>query len=458
MILRPSRARVLLPALLSTTALLAACAGVGERAPKPQAACCAAPADASAGAANPPAPRAGDERSDVASSSQAPRSPDAPRSADAAPAPKLPDATFTDQDGRTVRLVSELVRDRIVVLDFVFTTCTTICPALSANFGKLQEHLGERAGRDVVLVSVSVDPKNDTPARLKAFGATFGAGPGWTLLTGEKADVDALQKALGVFSARKEDHTPLVLVGDPSRGAWKRIDGLAPPATLARVVDEFTAERARDAAAAPSSPSSAAANSPAAAAPSSPSSAAPSSPASAAPSSPSPTAPAKPVSAAQAWFTDTELVDQTGAKKKFYTDLMQGKVVVIDCFFSECTGVCPVMSKNMRSIMELAGDRLDKDVRLISISVDPAHDTPEKLAEYARTLGAKPGWSFLTGSKADLDKVLGKLGFAVQAREEHSNLILIGNDKTGLWKKAFGLAEPEAIVKVFESVLNDDGR
>lgn len=399
--------------------LLAACGTPGAR-PEPAAAvepapCCAA-----------------EPKADVAPNTKV-APPPPPSAAEPASSVRLPDVELVDQDGRRRKLASDVAADRVVVLEFVFTTCTTICPALAANFAKLQEHLGERAGRDVALVSISVDPRNDTPARMKAFGALFGAGPGWTLLTGEKADVDVVLKALGVFTPRKEDHTPLVLVGVPAKGLWKRIDGLASPALLASVVDEFAS----------------AASAPAAKV------AVPPPPAQADPLAPA--APAQPESAAQKWFTDTELVDQDGRTVRFYSDLVRGKTVVIDCFFSECTGVCPVLARNLRALMEVADERLGQDVQLVSITVDPKNDTPEKLKEYARTLGAKPGWSFLTGAPADLDKVLGKLGFAVKAREEHSNLILIGNDRTGLWKKAFGLAESPDVVRIFESVLKDDG-
>ncbi|MBI5364578.1 MAG: SCO family protein [Planctomycetes bacterium] len=404
--------RALLPGVLLA---LAACGTPGAKPARPEAVeaapCCA------------PAPLL-DAPSIV---ELAPASP--PSAAEPASSVRLPDVELVDQDGRRRRLASDVVAGRVVVLEFVFTTCTTICPALAANFAKLETHLGERAGRDVALVSISVDPRNDTPARMKAFGALFGAGPGWTLLTGEKADVDVVLKALGVFTPRKEDHTPLVLVGVPAKGLWKRIDGLASPALLARAVEEFA-----PAASAPAKPVHEPVTEPSAPAP-----------------------PAASESAAQQWFTDTELVDQDGRKVRFYSDLIRGKTVVIDCFFSECTGVCPVLSRNLRALMEVADERLGRDVQLVSITVDPKNDTPEKLKEYARTLGAKPGWSFLTGTPADLDKVLGKLGFAVKAREEHSNLILIGNDRTGLWKKAFGLAASPDVVRIFESVLKDDG-
>ena len=161
---------------------------------------------------------------------------------------------------------------------------------------------------------------------------------------------------------------------------------------------------------------------------------------------------------AREWFTDTVLVDQHGEKVRFYSDLMDGKVVVIDSMFTTCVAVCPVMSKKMKAIAEAAGDRLGRDVQLISISVDPAADTPARLREYALRNGAPAeGWSFLTGSPASVRAVLSKLGFAVDDKDAHSTIVLMGNERTGLWKKANGLAPAEDLVAIFRSVRDDAG-
>ena len=101
------------------------------------------------------------------------------------------------------------------------------------------------------------------------------------------------------------------------------------------------------------------------------------------------------------------------------------------------------------------GDHMGKDVYIISISVDPTVDTPSRLKEYATKLNAKPGWYFLTGEKAKVDFALHKLGQYVENKLDHLNIFIIGNESTGLWKKAFGLARSEELVKVVESVLND---
>lgn len=168
-------------------------------------------------------------------------------------------------------------------------------------------------------------------------------------------------------------------------------------------------------------------------------------------------APQAEASPAQKYFGDIPLVNQEGQEMHFYSDLIKDKIVVIDVMFTSCTGACPIMSTTFAKIQDRLGDRIGKDVHLISISVDPVNDTPAKLKEYAARFNAKPGWYFVTGPKENVDAVLKRLGQYVENREAHQNLFLIGNDKTGLWKKAFGLAKPEEIFPVVDSVVNDKG-
>ena len=160
---------------------------------------------------------------------------------------------------------------------------------------------------------------------------------------------------------------------------------------------------------------------------------------------------------AQNYFTDTVLINQNGERMRFYTDLMKGKTVIIDTFFATCQASCLPMNRNLAQIQEGLGDRLGKDAHILSISVDPTVDTPTLLKVYAKRLNAKPGWYFLTGDKESVDLILKKLGQFVEDKNGHMNIFLIGNDRTGLWKKAFGLAKSEELMKVVESVLNDPG-
>jgi protein SCO1/2 len=158
---------------------------------------------------------------------------------------EVPDVTLVDQDGARVPLRAALAGDRLVVVDFVFTTCTTVCPVLSALLARVQEGLGPRAGRDVLLVSVSLDPARDTPERLKAFARRFGAGPGWTWLTGERGDVERALRGLGASTANVADHAPMVLVGDGRAGLWTRMNGFPRQDRILARVDELLARRAK---------------------------------------------------------------------------------------------------------------------------------------------------------------------------------------------------------------------
>lgn len=160
---------------------------------------------------------------------------------------------------------------------------------------------------------------------------------------------------------------------------------------------------------------------------------------------------------AQRYFTDTVLINQNGERMRFYTDLMKDKTVIIDTFFATCQASCLPMNRNLAQIQEGLGDRLGKDVNILSISVDPGVDTPTLLKAYAKKLNAKPGWYFLTGDKESIEFILKKLGQFVDDKNDHLNIFLIGNNRTGLWKKAFGLAKSEELMKVVDSVVNDPG-
>src|SRR4030095_10984245 len=96
----------------------------------------------------------------------------------------IPDVNVLDQDGNALHFYSDLIKDKTVAINFIFTNCTTICPPLAATFARLQKEMGDKVGKDVHLISISVDPLTDTPERLKAWGAKFKAGPGWTFVTG----------------------------------------------------------------------------------------------------------------------------------------------------------------------------------------------------------------------------------------------------------------------------------
>lgn len=143
-----------------------------------------------------------------------------------------------DASGRRVRLAQDVIGDRIAVVNFVYTHCTTVCPVTSATFQQLQGRLGAALGRDVVLVSISVDPLRDTPERLQEFSGRYEARAGWTWLTGAKPDVDSILKGFGAYTPSFEDHPAMVLVGDAS--GWTRFLGFP---SVQQLVDRVEALR-----------------------------------------------------------------------------------------------------------------------------------------------------------------------------------------------------------------------
>jgi protein SCO1/2 len=166
---------------------------------------------------------------------------------------------------------------------------------------------------------------------------------------------------------------------------------------------------------------------------------------------------ADPPSASSRYFANLTLVDQDGNTVDLYS-LMKGRTIVMHSFFTTCAASCPIMTRTVAAMQERFADRVGKDLVLVSITVDPANDTPAKLKAYAKGMNARSGWYFLTGTKEQVDAALQKIGQYTEGRDNHTNVIVIGNDRTGLWKKAFGLAKAPEVLTIVDSVLNDDGK
>jgi cytochrome oxidase Cu insertion factor (SCO1/SenC/PrrC family) len=162
----------------------------------------------------------------------------------------IPDVEVLDQDGNALHFYTDLIKDKTVAINFIFTNCTTICPPLAATFARLQREMGDKMGRDLHLISISVDPLTDTPERLKAWGAKFKAGPSWTFVTGEKQEMDKLLNALGAAVSKREDHTPAMIIGNDSKGVWTRTYGLAKISQITGVIQNVMAGKVEEASAA----------------------------------------------------------------------------------------------------------------------------------------------------------------------------------------------------------------
>lgn len=134
----------------------------------------------------------------------------------------IPNVPVQDQEGRTLRFYDDLIKDKLVVVSFIYTQCKDICPLVTARLGLLEEKLGERVGRDIHFVSVSIDPVHDTPERLKAHATAFHTGPGWTFLTGTPDDIAQIRYKLGERSRELNEHRNEVLLGNDRTGQWAR--------------------------------------------------------------------------------------------------------------------------------------------------------------------------------------------------------------------------------------------
>lgn len=156
---------------------------------------------------------------------------------------RFADVQLLDQNGMPVRLEKDLVSDRLVVMGFIYTSCTTVCPVVSSIMAKVQKQLGGRVGEEVQLVSISVDPQRDDSKRLQDYAKAFQVGPGWSWLTGTPYAVNETLKGLGSFSANISEHPPLILVGDGRSGKWTRFYGFTDPALLVTEIDRLSARR-----------------------------------------------------------------------------------------------------------------------------------------------------------------------------------------------------------------------
>jgi len=163
--------------------------------------------------------------------------------AEAAPAPvegtRDARSYFTDtllltQDGRSVRFYSDVLADRVVLINVVFTHCEDACPLITRKLKDVRDRLGARFGQSVHFVSLSIDPERDSPQALKQFARSQGADePGWTFLTGPKADVDRVLARLGQLSPTVQEHSTLLIAGNVGAKRWSKIRPDAPPAAIA---------------------------------------------------------------------------------------------------------------------------------------------------------------------------------------------------------------------------------
>lgn len=156
---------------------------------------------------------------------------------------RLVDATLVDKNGQGVAFPKDVVGDRIVVVNFIYTSCQTLCPLASAAFKLAQGRLGAHMKDDVRLISLTLDPLTDTPQRLREFADQFEPGPNWLWLTGKATDVQAVLRGFGVSDEDFTTHAPATLIGDAGNGRWTQINVQATPSQIEAEVMRLIAAR-----------------------------------------------------------------------------------------------------------------------------------------------------------------------------------------------------------------------
>jgi len=153
------------------------------------------------------------------------------------------------------------------------------------------------------------------------------------------------------------------------------------------------------------------------------------------------------------YLPNVPLMTHEGKKVLFYDDLMKGKIVTINFFYSHCEEICPLVTANLVKVQKLLGGRVGSDIFMYSITLKPEEDTPKVITEFREAHGIKPGWTFLTGTPGDIELLRRKLGFTYpdpaidKDKSQHIGNVRYGNEPLALWAACPGQANPEWIVE-----------
>lgn len=330
---------------------------------------------------------------------------------------KVSDIEVVDQDGKKVNIYSDLIKGKIVGVNFIYTTCKMICIPMSAVFSGTAKLLTEEGlGDRVNLISVTLDPENDTPEKLKEFAKKHKREKGWTLVTGDPVKIRGLLKELGGFEKNIESHGAFTVIGNDLTGEWKKISGIKPPKGLVEEFKKIESKKTETKEAASVSQSE----------------------------------------ADRKYFSDSIVVDQHGKKHRFYSDLLKNKTVLINFGFTSCNGACPVAIKNLKEALKTLEKDLNKDqykdLSVIWVSVDKK-DSLELIKKFSKKMSIKESNFYLiSGDSSEMEGLIQKFGQKVNSPELHSNTVFVGNLKTGTWNKVVSLHGPTDLIKAVISV------
>jgi cytochrome oxidase Cu insertion factor (SCO1/SenC/PrrC family) len=147
---------------------------------------------------------------------------------------------------------------------------------------------------------------------------------------------------------------------------------------------------------------------------------------------------------------DVPVVDQSGQALHFHRDLIAGRVVVVAFFFTSCEEACPIVAHTLVGLQRALGDR--RGISIVSVSLDPEHDTPERLAAWGRRYGVRPGWTLVTGSRASMQQLARAMTGDDARPGVHQAVLYIGNDRTGEWVRDTGTAGVGHYLEVLQAV------
>jgi protein SCO1/2 len=150
---------------------------------------------------------------------------------------------------------------------------------------------------------------------------------------------------------------------------------------------------------------------------------------------------------------DLPVLDQKGNRRNFYSDLFKDKVVVLSFFYTSCVNVCPQLSLALSKLQTNLGDRLGKDVFVVTVTKDPQTDTPSKLKAWGKAHGVKPGWSLVTGETSVMTKLVRDFTGERLGKDSHGAFVLLGNDRTGDWTDISGFATPEELREQLDRLM-----
>ena len=159
---------------------------------------------------------------------------------------------------------------------------------------------------------------------------------------------------------------------------------------------------------------------------------------------------------ARKYFTDLEVIDQNGRKLRFYSDVLKGRVVLINFIFTNCKDACPMATQKMIQVRSELAPAVRDDVWFVSISVDPERDTPGAMKAFAEKMRVDESrWLFLTGEKRNLEHIVRKLGQYTEEVEAHSTLMLAGNDRTRHWTRVMPMTPPWGVAQQLRSLAEE---